>query len=1258
MESSKLSDLIFTSWNVRGLNKLTKLKQVMNRLKNLHSKIIFLQEIHMTATEIKKVQHRWPGQVIHATYNNYARGVLILIHKTVPFQLTNIIQDPQGRFVIAQGGILSLTLNLVSIYGPNEDNPKFFEDFFLTLSSLYGLNIIGGDLNCTLNPLVDRSTKSDPHKKQSRKIILQYITDLNLSEIWRKLNPNKLEYSCYSGIHKSRSRIDYFLVSQELVSKIKNCWYDCIVISDHSPISMSVQIEKLQQSPPNWRLQVKWLKNPEFVKYLEDKIDTYFQINTNQTNACIRWEAFKAYIRGQIISFTSTKNREQKAEINELERQIKSLEIDINNKDDPEKQKRLLILRTEYNKLTSDRAAKSLLWLNQAFYDQGEKAGKLLAWRIKKMQSERAINAITTKSGEISNDPQDINNTFKEFYQSLYRSECSPMPACRDTFLNHLQFKSLTDDVKEDLDKDISMEELLQAIKSINSGKAPGPDGLPIEFYKTFQKQLLTPLLDMFNESFNNEILPPTLRLATIILILKPGKIATDCSSYRPISLMGVDTKILCKVLAKRLDPHIPFLVHSDQNGFVQTRQGFHNIRRVLNIIHSKNNARDTALLSLDARQAFDRIEWHYLFNLLPRYGLGGKFLKWIELLYTNPTARVMTNNNLSSPLTLERSTRQGCPLSPLLFILAIEPLAMSIRNDANLSGIAIGDYEHRISLYADDVILFLSNLSNSVQTVLHLINRFGQFSGYSINNAKSSILFLNKDERINPVITTPFFNAREGFTYLGIKITPQINTVVHANYDPLMREVQESLEKWTTMPISMIGRINIIKMTILPKFLYLFQSLPMPLPKSFFKEINRAFCRFIWNNRKPRLRLRLLYLPYDRGGLQMPSLQWYYWSAQLRSAMFYFVTHSPPAWVHIEQASISKLPLSLYLYSADFKLLKKKTTNPFLKNSIDVWYKAHGHIGDTPLISQFSPVWGNEQFTPGRADGGFRAWADNGVQKIGDLYAQGTLLTFNDLCAKYRIPKKHFFKYLQLKHFISSKSHQNAREPPLSCLEDIVLKHMNGKRQISILYAVFVSHDEESSHDRRRAWSLDIKEDIEEAEWATACRKAQTQTINTRMKLLQHKWLMRTYITPEKLNKWSPGIPDTCVKCLTEKGTLIHCVWECPKLITFWKMVVDTLSRIVGTRIPCVAKLCILGIFPDCFSANSKTKTLVNFGLLQARRMVALSWKETEVSSMRSWMEEMAMHVALERLTYVVKGGAHKFEEVWTPLVDFLRRQ
>lgn len=182
---------------------------------------------------------------------------------------------------------------------------------------------------------------------------------------------------------------------------------------------------------------------------------------------------------------------------------------------------------------------------------------------------------------------------------------------------------------------------------------------------------------------------------------------------------------------------------------------------------------------------------------------------------------------------------------------------------------------------------------------------------------------------------------------------------------------------------------------------------------------MNNIFRKFIWNANKPRLRLRLLYLPYERGGLRLPNLKLYYWSAQLRSAMFYFSTETHPSWVNIEQASILNLPLKLYLYAADPKILKKTTKNPFLKNTIDIWYKAHQYIQDTPPISQFSPIWGNMDFRAGRADGGFKLWADRGVGKIGDLYMNGNFLTFDQMCQTYNIPKKHFFKHLQLKHFI-----------------------------------------------------------------------------------------------------------------------------------------------------------------------------------------------------------------------------------------------
>lgn len=245
-----------------------------------------------------------------------------------------------------------------------------------------------------------------------------------------------------------------------------------------------------------------------------------------------------------------------------------------------------------------------------------------------------------------------------------------------------------------------------------------------------------------------------------------------------------------------------------------------------------------------------------------------------------------------------------------------------------------------------------------------------------------------------------------KGFKYLGINVTPELKDIIPTNYDPLIERTAEMLDRWSALPISMIGRINLIKMTVLPQYLYYFQTLPLPLPITFYDKLNKLFCRFIWNSRRARLRLKLLHLPYERGGLKLPNLRWYYMAAQLASASYYFCSTKPPAWVSIEQESILGLPLNLYLYSSNIGALRKHTKNPFLRNTILVWHSACKHLNCIPMISQFTPIWGNEQFTPGNKDGGFRLWNKKGVQKIMDHYQDGVLLCFDALCQKYQLPK------------------------------------------------------------------------------------------------------------------------------------------------------------------------------------------------------------------------------------------------------------
>lgn len=136
--------------------------------------------------------------------------------------------------------------------------------------------------------------------------------------------------------------------------------------------------------------------------------------------------------------------------------------------------------------------------LRQSYYEQGEKAGRLLSWRIKQMQAEKAMNSIQTDKGVTTSDPQEINNAFLNFYHSLYSSEYSDSaPHRQKEFLDSLEFTHLNEEHLGPLELDLGAQEVSEAIASLKGGKTPGPDGIPIELYKIFKTKLIPPLLDM-----------------------------------------------------------------------------------------------------------------------------------------------------------------------------------------------------------------------------------------------------------------------------------------------------------------------------------------------------------------------------------------------------------------------------------------------------------------------------------------------------------------------------------------------------------------------------------------------------------------------------------------------------------------------------------------------------------------------------------------------------------------------------------------
>lgn len=190
-------------------------------------------------------------------------------------------------------------------------------------------------------------------------------------------------------------------------------------------------------------------------------------------------------------------------------------------------------------------------------------------------------------------------------------------------------------------------------------------------------------------------------------------------------------------------------------------------------------------MVTLDTAKAFDSVEWKYLWRCLERYGFGPRFIRCVQLLYQNPTAKVVANGWPSPVFDLSRGMRQGCPLSPLLYALAAEPLAMSVLANAEIKGLKLGPLTEKISIYADDTLSYLADSGPSLHNALQTIEQFGKFSGLKINWGKSQILPIESFPPTESQTNMPLQRV-DIIKYLGVHISRTPADYVTLNIEPL----------------------------------------------------------------------------------------------------------------------------------------------------------------------------------------------------------------------------------------------------------------------------------------------------------------------------------------------------------------------------------------------------------------------------------------------------------------------------------------
>ena len=865
--------LIITTLNINGLNDKTKQSQLINFMRFHKIDIMLIQEHNIR--DIKAIGSDL-NDFCHVSLNLsicHKGGTGILICKSLPFEIINEEKSAESRIMSMKIKIYDQFIHLVNVYAhsgsrSSERDNLFKNDLIYYLRNCLQNTYIGGDWNCVLS---ERDKSSD--NTTISNTLLNTVRSLNLKDVWFLKHKN-IEYTFIRN--NFGSRIDRAYV-KDLANCVQNVKIIHVNFSDHSCVWTEFNIKNISQKGKGfWKLNISLLDDVNIKNSFKMQWNSICLDKNRYQNINVWWDQ---YAKKEIKSFFIKKG---KAISNKKYGLIKYLEYCLNDLYNTMN----LTGKVQYDevKLIKDRIDELKaeiiegVRIRSRIKEQidGEKISAFLIKQQANVKSRKLINSVKTEAGVMENLGPDIilrkkdsiSMYIKKYFENVYKKEGIDEND-QEWFLKSVN-KSLTIHEQQILELDITQKEVFETIHDMNLNRAPGIDGIPIEFYIKYWDIIKNELTEIVVNIVQGTLLDQNQRKAIITLLPKDGGDPELLKSWRPISLICVDVKIVAKLLARRIKPLIYSLV-SENQFCVQGRSIVDCNCKIRDVMYySSQNNQTGAIINIDWEKAFDRVNWDFLMKILKKMKFPESVIKWINILYTDIQSVCLINGFFTDSFDIHKGVRQGCPLSMLFYVVFQDPLYVALEKASSIKPVEIPGGAVLNVGYADDTNIFTNN-EESFLEIFRIIKKFETATNSKLNINKTKVYGYGdwKDRTIWPInnmkVEIDFFST------LGIIFSSNYDIAMDTMWKNVFNKIKNRIPIIRLRNFTLYQRAALVNCLIASKLWYVSHVYPLPL--KYATMINQEIFQFIWGSKANPIKRETLYNNKLNGGLGLVNI-------------------------------------------------------------------------------------------------------------------------------------------------------------------------------------------------------------------------------------------------------------------------------------------------------------------------------------------------------------------------------------------------